>query len=282
MTRQIANDQTQALGNAKLDIQAIHRGLGTRVLARRIVYHESVGSTNDIAKQLAESDEPEGTLVIADEQTTGRGRMGHAWHAPARSSILMSLILRPALVPAQIGRVTMAVSLGECAGIDQVTGLTSQVKWPNDILLNGKKCAGILSEAGIVGDRVEYVVVGIGINVNFAVRSVEKIPRNATTIADELGRPVSREALVRSLVYEIERYYVRLREGEGLENEWKSRMITLGKQVRADAGHQVEEGIAEDVDQDGALLLRRADGSLTTLTAGEVTLSVAEAFSQGG
>ncbi len=256
-----------------LNVAAISQGLGTRVFARRIVYRESTNSTNDIAKQLAEAGEPEGTLVIADEQTAGRGRLGRKWIAPPRSSILMSLILRPTLLPPQTNRATMAVSLGACKGIEQVTGLTALVKWPNDILLNGKKCAGILSEAEIVEDQVEYVVVGLGVNANFSASSVEAMPLTATTIADELGHSVSREELTRSLVREIERYYFRLREGADLRSEWRSRMITLGKHVRADTGRQIEEGIAEDIDEDGALLLRRADGSLARLIAGEVTLS---------
>lgn len=258
--------------NKKLDVGTISKGLGTRLLARRIIYREATSSTNDIAKQLAESGEGEGTLVIADEQTAGRGRLGRTWVAPPSSSLLMSLILRPALAPNQIGRVTMAIALGACNGIEQIAALKSHVKWPNDILLNGKKYAGILSEAGIVDDRVEYVVAGLGMNVNFFAASAEGLPLNATTLADELGRSVSREALVRAIVWAIERYYTRLCDGEDLQNEWKSRMITLGRHVRADTGHQIEEGVAEDVDEDGALLLRRADGSLARLIAGEVTL----------
>ncbi len=269
----MTNGRLQTATGSGLKAAEISQGLGTRVIARRIVYRESTSSTNDVAKQLAQAGEPEGTLVIADEQTAGRGRLGRKWIAPPRSSILMSLILRPTLLPPQTNRATMAVSLGACKGIEQVTGLTALVKWPNDILLTGKKCAGILSEAEIVGDQVEYVVVGLGVNANFSASSVEAMPLTATTIADELGHSVSREELTRSLVREIERYYFRLREGAYLRSEWRSRMITQGKHVRADTGSQIEEGIAEDIDEDGALLLRRADGSLARLIAGEVTLS---------
>ncbi len=268
----MTNDRLRNTVGGKLDIIEIKRGLGTRVLGQRMVYHESVGSTNDIAKQLAEAGEAEGTLVITDEQTAGRGRLGRTWIAPARSSILMSLILRPALAPHQIARVTMAVSLGACDGIRDETGLDARIKWPNDILLKGKKCAGILSEAGTVGDQVEYVVVGLGVNVNFSIASAAGVPRGATTISDELGRAISRERLTQALVRETERYYTRLQAGEDLRTEWKSRMITLGKRVRAELGHEVEEGIAEDVDEDGALLLRRADESLARLIVGDVTL----------
>lgn len=257
----------------KLDVNALVAYLGNSVLGRRVVYYETIGSTNDIAKELAEAGEPEGTVIITDEQSAGRGRLRRTWIAPPRSSILMSMILRPKLAANQIGRITMAVSLGACDAIQRRTGLTPQIKWPNDVLLNGKKCAGILSEAGLVDDRVEYVVAGLGINVNFTAASVAGMPVNATTIADELGTSVSREDLASSVMQAIDRYYLRMNEAENLRSEWKAQMITLGKSIRADSGERVEQGVAEDVDDDGALLLRRADGSLARLIAGDVTLS---------
>jgi BirA family transcriptional regulator, biotin operon repressor / biotin---[acetyl-CoA-carboxylase] ligase len=267
------NDWSKKSCGDSLKLDEISRGLGTRLIARRIIYDESTKSTNDVAKQLAEAGEPEGTLVIADEQTAGRGRLGRTWIAPPRSSILMSLILRPALAPQQMSRVTMAVSLGACSGIEHLTGLVAQLKWPNDILLRGRKCAGILSEAKIEADRLEYIVTGLGMNANFSASGISGMPANATTLADELGRSVPREALVRSLAREIDRYYLRLLDGDDLRSEWKSRMLTLGKYVRADIGRQTHEGIAEDIDEDGSLLLRQADGSVVRLVAGDVTLA---------
>ncbi len=256
--------------------EAIIRDLNTRILGRRVVYYERVGSTNDIAKQLADAGEPEGTMVIADEQVAGRGRLGRSWIAPARSSILMSLILRPTLAPSQLPRVTMAVSIGACDAIRAETKLNAQIKWPNDILLNGKKCAGILAEVQTVDEQVAYVIVGLGLNVNFSAASVDGIPSNATTIADERGRAFPRVHLAQSLLREIERYYLRLRAGESLRAEWAARLATLHRHVRAHDDSRVEEGIAEDVDDDGALWLRRADGSLVRLIAGEVTFKGAQ------
>ena len=174
-----------------LSSETISRELGTRVVGRRVVCYERVGSTNDTAAQLADAGEAEGAVVIADEQTHGRGRIGRAWLAPAQSSILMSVLLRPdARACKQIG---MAVALGACDAIEQVTDLKPQLKWPNDILLNGKKCAGILVEAKTLGDEIEYAIVGMGVNVNFRAAEIEGIPRDATTIADELGAGVPRE-----------------------------------------------------------------------------------------
>ena len=259
--------------NDTISADAIRNGLLTRVLGQRIVYYEQVGSTNDAAKQLADTGEPEGTLVLADEQTAGRGRLARTWLAPPRSSILMSLILRPELMPSQAPRVTMAVALGACDAIQAETGLNAAIKWHNDILLNGKKCAGILAESGIVGDKLEYVIVGLGVNVNFAAASVAGIPRDATTIADELGKPFPRAQLAQSILRSFENYYLRLRAGENLRGEFANRLVTLRQSIRAQTPWGIEAGVAEDVDDDGALQLRRADGSLVRLVAGEVTLS---------
>lgn len=266
----------------------------TQTLGRRIVYYERIGSTNDAAKQLADAGEPEGAIVVADEQTAGRGRLGRVWLAPPRSSILMSMILRPHLAPAQAPRVTMAVALGACDGIRSQTGLAVQLKWPNDLLVRGKKVAGILAESGIVGDQLEYVVVGIGVNVNFDAASivissearilssnagdfsVAPLPRNdiptrdATTIADELGKAFPRARLTQALLRGIEKYYLRV--NEDLRAEYCNRLATLNQFVRAQTLDGIIEGVAESVNENGALVLRRADGSRIELLAGDVTL----------
>jgi BirA family transcriptional regulator, biotin operon repressor / biotin---[acetyl-CoA-carboxylase] ligase len=139
-------------------------------------------------------------------------------------------------------------------------------------LLNGKKCAGILSEAPMMDDHVEYVIVGLGMNVNFSAANIPGIPTNATTIADELGKSVSRESLVQAILRATENYYLQLKTGDDLRDAWKNRLATLGHQVHAQTSHGIEEGIAHDVDTDGALILRRADGTLVHLIAGDVTL----------
>ncbi|MBI5034051.1 MAG: biotin--[acetyl-CoA-carboxylase] ligase [Chloroflexi bacterium] len=293
--------------NDEISVDVIAEGLQTQLLGQRIVYYERIGSTNDVAKQLADAGEAEGTLVIADEQTAGRGRLKRTWIAPPRSSILMSLVLRPELAPAQATRVTMAVALGACDAIRAETNLNAQIKWPNDILIDGKKCAGILSESGIIGDKLEYVVPGLGVNVNFAISDIvtpalaggarvssERTKReisqhmveisrstrndiagikDATTIADELGKPFPRVQLVQAILRSIEKNYVRLRAGEDLRKEFANRLVTLRQKLNAQTPWGIEKGIAEDIDNDGALLLRRADGSLVRLVAGEVTLS---------
>ncbi len=280
----------------RLSADAIRHGLTTTIVGRQIRYYERAGSTNDIARGLAQAGEPEGTLVIADDQTAGRGRLGRTWVAPAGSSLLMSLVLRPRvavpggsstsdrvpLMPNQLARVTMAIALGACDAIQTATQLDARIKWPNDITVRGKKCAGILSEAESQEDKIEYVIVGLGMNVNFSARSVAAIPAEATTIADELGRPFPRVQLAQAILTAIDGYYVRLCEGANLRDEWAARLITLHQRVRALTPWGEETGIAEDVDPDGALLVRRDDGSLVQLVSADVTLSGSQQGTHGG
>ncbi len=253
-----------------LSPEILSRELGTRAVGRRVVYYARVGSTNDVAAQLADAGEAEGAVVIADEQTQGRGRMKRAWLAPAQSSILMSILFRP--VARAFKQIGMAVALGACDGVEQATSLKPQLKWPNDILLNRKKCAGILVEAKTLGEEIEYAIAGLGMNVNFRAADVAGMPRDATTIADELSKWVPRTPLVREILRAVDRYYARLGAGADLRGEWKTRLVNLGRRVRAWTASRLEEGIAEDVDGEGTLLLRRDDGSLARLIAGDVTL----------
>jgi BirA family biotin operon repressor/biotin-[acetyl-CoA-carboxylase] ligase len=258
--------------DAPLEAQHIAHDLGTQVLGKRILYLGRVGSTNDIARELAENGEPEGVVVIADEQVSGRGRQGRAWVAPARSSILLSLLLRPNVPPNRLSRVTMAAALGVCDAIARETSLHPVIKWPNDIQLNGRKCGGILAEVESADDELDYVIVGIGVNVNFSAASVPGIPSEATTIRDELGHPVPREPLVRAMLRAIEGYYLRTISGLDLREEWTTRLSTLKRYVKVQLATGQEEGWAEDVDSDGALLLRRSDGTVLRLMTGDVIL----------
>ena len=272
----MTKDECEMIRENQLSAEAITRGLNTRSIARRVLFYDQAVSTNDLARQLAETGEPEGTLVLADEQSAGRGRLGRSWIAPARSSILMSLILRPKLEPDQIARITMAVSLATCAGIRSTSGLEARIKWPNDILLKGRKCGGILAESSSTDGRVEYVIIGLGLNVNFTAAAIEGIPADATTLSDQAGREVKRVSLAQAILRAIEHYYLRMQAGDNLHQEWLARLVTLNQRVRAQTLEGVEEGLAEAVDPDGALLLRRKDGSLVRLLAGDVTLSTRE------
>ncbi len=258
----------------KLTAEAIRWGLPTKLIGRRVLAYSRLGSTNDEAKRLAEAGEPEGTLVIADEQTAGRGRLQRTWWAPPGTALLISLIFRPQLAPHQAQRLTMLCSLAICEAIVKTTGLAPAVKWPNDVLLRGRKVCGILTELGLEGQRLAYAVVGMGINVNVDFSGVGELARTATSLAQELGREVSRLELLRAILVGIEERYARLCAGESPHAEWAARLATLGQQVVVTTPNERMSGVAEGVDADGALLLRDDNGVLRRILAGDVTLQI--------
>jgi BirA family biotin operon repressor/biotin-[acetyl-CoA-carboxylase] ligase len=254
----------------RVTLESITNGLPTRFIGQRIIYHSSVTSTNDLAKHEAQRGAAEGTVVIADEQVAGKGRLKRVWLSP-RGSIALSVILYPdiALLPSLI----MVASLATAHSIEAVTGLKPQLKWPNDILISGRKVVGILIENSVRGKVVNYAVIGIGININLKTADYPGIPPSATSLSDELGRDVSRLDLVRSLLVEMEKLYLPLSAGESVYREWRDSLTTLGKKVHIKSGGVDYEGIAESVASDGSLMLRRPDGSLTKVVAGDITLS---------
>ena len=252
-----------------LSQEAISQNLGTRFIGQRILYYPSLTSTNDVARQEAQRGAAEGTVVVADEQTAGRGRLKRAWLSPV-GSIALSVFLRPDVV--QLPSLMMLASLAVVRSLEAVTGLKAQIKWPNDVLINGRKVCGILIESDVRGDTVNYVIVGIGVNVNLRVADFPEISPIATSLSGELGREVSRLSVIRRLLVEMEKLYSGLSAGGSLYEEWRSRLVTLGKRVRAATGDTVYEGIAESVDRDGSLRLRGPDGSLTRIVVGDVTL----------
>ncbi|MFC2041446.1 biotin--[acetyl-CoA-carboxylase] ligase [Chloroflexota bacterium] len=252
-----------------LSPDSITRDLETSFVGQRVIYCPSLTSTNEVAKQESQQGAAEGTVIVADEQTAGKGRLERVWLSP-RGSIAFSVVLYPSLpcLPSLI----MIASLAVVHGIGSVTGLKSQIKWPNDVLINGKKVCGILIESDVQGNRVNYTVIGIGVNINLRLADFPEIQSVATSLADEVGREVSRLSMVRCLLVEIERLYLASLAGGEVYEEWRDNLVTLGKRVRVKMKEAVSEGIAESVDRDGSLLLRGLDGSLTKIVAGDVTL----------
>jgi BirA family transcriptional regulator, biotin operon repressor / biotin---[acetyl-CoA-carboxylase] ligase len=251
--------------------EGIAENLGTRVLGRYIRWHETLPSTNDLAVSLAEIQVPEGTIVVAEEQTAGRGRHGRPWVSP-RGGIWLSVILRPHLPLALTPLIGLAASVAAARAIRTTTGLLARVKWPNDVLIDGRKIVGILADAG---PDAEWVVVGIGINAN--------VPREAlpagtgypiTSLEERLGRPVDRGILVRTLLRELERGYEELCVSGALATlrRWREMADTLGRVVRVETHGTVIEGVASDLDESGALLVRLRDGTVQRVLAGEITV----------
>ena len=252
-----------------LNPTAITKGLATRFIGQNVLYYPSVSSTNDIARQQALLKTPEGTAVIADRQTTGRGRLKRAWVSP-QGNIAVTIVLYPARK--NLTYLTMLAALAVLRSIEKTTGLKCQLKWPNDVLINNKKVCGILLESQAEADSVDYAIIGIGINVNMRLADYPEIAPIATSLADETGRAVSRTVLLRNLFMEMEKIYLRLQAGESILGEWRDKLVTLGKKIHVRSGDEVFTGTAESVADDGSLMLRCDDGKLLKFMAGDVTL----------
>lgn len=280
----------------RLDEGQIVEALTTRIFGRNLVFLSRTGSTNDVAKDLALQGAPEGTVVVADEQTAGRGRLGRRWLAPSGTCLLCSILFRPTLPPTQAMRLTMLCALAAADAIQRIAGLRVALKWPNDLIvecaslqvcksaspelpipnpqyLTWKKLAGILTETGAVGNGLEFAIVGIGINVNVAPEELPALAPDATSILAETGRGSDRATLLAAFLGRVEQRYEGLRAGINPQPEWAARLATLGQPVQAIMPDEILTGVAESVDEDGALLLRTPDGALHRLLAGDVTLA---------
>ncbi len=266
----------------KLSQEQIEAALATRVFGRNLAVLPRTGSTNDVAKELAAQGAPEGTVVVADEQTAGRGRMGRRWLAPPGTCLLCSILFHPDLPPTRAQRLTMLCALAMAGAVEETAGLRVWLKWPNDLIIesrisnpetrNWRKLGGILTETGVVGEQLDFVVVGIGVNVNVPPQTLPTLAPDATSILAEVGRPVDRIMLLAALLSGVERRYAALRAGESPHQEWAAWLATLGQPVKATTCEGVLTGVAESVDEDGALLLRTPDDVLHRLVAGDVTL----------
>ncbi len=279
-----------------LSAHAIRAALRTRLIGQTIYSWPAVNSTNDELKRLADEGAPEGTLAITDEQLAGRGRLERKWIAPAGSSLLMSLLFRPTfLAPTQVQQLTMICSLAAADAVVSVTGLRSALKWPNDLLLEGRKLAGILTELGFTharpapgraegspgeqATRLEWVVVGMGLNVNVDFASHElhqdwpELADTAISLSMALGQPVPRLPLLHNYLAGVEARYDALRAGVSPHQQWAARLVTLGQDVVVRTPEGVYQGMAEAVDETGALLLRQSDRQVRRILAGDVSLS---------
>jgi BirA family biotin operon repressor/biotin-[acetyl-CoA-carboxylase] ligase len=223
----------------------------------------------DAARDEALKGAKEGTVVIAGEQTGGRGRLKRAWLAP-EGNIALSVILRPEInsLPCLI----MIASLAVAQSIESVAGVKAGIKWPNDVLIGGKKVGGILIENEVRGNRVAFSIVGIGINIDLKAADYAEIAKTATNLKEASGKKDLRIKIIQAVLTEFERLYLSLPENKPIYEAWRDKLVTLGKKVKAQSGNQVIEGIVEAVDEVGALMIKGEDGRLTRVVAGEVTL----------
>jgi BirA family biotin operon repressor/biotin-[acetyl-CoA-carboxylase] ligase len=248
---------------------AIKRKLQTELIGKKVIVFPSLPSTNDIAKGEARKGAREGTVILAEEQTAGRGRLKRAWLSP-KGSIALSIILHP--TPTQLPSLIMVASLAVAHCIEKVADLKTQIKWPNDVLINGKKVCGILVESDVRGSAVDYAVIGVGLNVNLKTADFPDIAATATSLSQELGKELSLPEVIRCLLEVVENLYLTLPEGDSVFREWRNRLVTLGQEVEVSSGQTVHKGVAESVASDGSLFLRQPDGNLLKIVAGDVSL----------
>ena len=251
---------------------------GGAVIGREIRWYETLPSTNELARRLAEQGVPEGTVVVAERQTAGRGRLGRSWTSPA-GGIWLSVVLRPALAVEQFPLIGLAACDATARAIEETTGLRPRLKWPNDVLVEGRKVAGLLLEAGPAsGADPAWLVLGIGLNANVGPEALPDRPSYpATTLQAALGRAVDRGGLLRALLRALDGDYRELSRGgeAAVLGRWRARSETLGRYVRVATAAATVEGLAVDVDASGALLVRTDDGTERRTVAGEVTREVA-------
>lgn len=258
-----------------LDVE-IQSGLRTQSFGRTLQCFNVIDSTMDAAHRLAKAGAAEGTAVFADTQRAGRGRLGRTWVSPPGQGIYGSLILRPTLPLSALSTITLTMAIGIAQALEAETGLPIKIKWPNDLWLHEAKLGGILTELQAEPDRLQYVIVGFGLNVNGAPAD---LPSGAISLAQALGRPVHRMPLIRRLLASLERVYVQLlREGfTTLQPEWRARSTVLGHRIRLTSQPRSPEqppreleGQAVDIDDTGALVVRCDNGLHERLTAGDV------------
>lgn len=248
--------------------------LQTKEFGQTIYYYKEIDSTNTKAKLLAaDSNIPHGTLVLADQQTSGRGRRGRGWESPAGTGIWMSLILRPQIAPQHASMLTLVAAMALQKAIEQVTGLDAKIKWPNDIIIQNKKVCGILTEMSSELDYIHYVIVGIGINVNVETFP-EEINRIATSLKIGTGKTVCRAELIASVLERFEEYYNDFLTNENLKDlvgEYNQMLIHKDKEVRILQGNEEKVVIARGINQWGELIVEK-DGEETTILSGEISV----------
>ncbi|MBP2662521.1 MAG: birA [Firmicutes bacterium] len=246
--------------------------LTSTILGQEIHYFSEVDSTNTEAKKLAANGCPEGTIVVAEAQSTGRGRLSRGWFSPFGQGIWLSVVLRPPFGPMDAAKCTLMAAVGVNRAINAVTGIGCGIKWPNDILWNNRKVVGILTEMSAEMDVINYVVIGMGINV-----SIEEFPdefaASAVSLSVAAGRSISRVKLLTTILAELENAYILVKKSgfAPVLAAWRQESITLGQQVKVQGFERSFTGLAVDIDADGALLVKTSQG-VERVVAGDVSI----------
>lgn len=243
-------------------------------MGKNLVYYDETDSTNTRAKALADQGAASGTLVVADCQVAGKGRRGRSWVSPRFTDIYMTVILKPQIPPFCASMLTLTAAMAVSEGIKEVTGIETKIKWPNDIVCDGKKVCGILTEMSAELDCIHYVVVGIGINVNSS-EIAEEIKETATSLRIASGGPVGRSALIAAVIRAFESYYQKFLEREDLSllmDEYNEKLVNCGREVKVLAPSGDYTGISKGIDKSGELLVELEDGTVQSVVSGEVSV----------
>lgn len=258
-----------------LSYEEISEYLNTQHIGREIFYFDSIDSTNVKAKELANNEKTHGVVVIAEEQTNGRGRLGRSWSSPNRKGIWMSIILKPQIEPQDAVKITQVVAAAVWKALVQIE-VRTQIKWPNDIVLNGKKVCGILTEMNGELNRLNYLVVGIGINANANINEFpEEIRNTATSLKAETGHEIERKKLVALILNNFEELYNKLLEDRSIEEAMKickENSALIGKDVRLIIRGEEKEAKAIDISEEGELIIQDKSGDISKIISGEVSV----------
>ena len=259
-----------------LSAEEISTALSTKILGSTIKYFTSTDSTNNQAKKLAMQGATDGTIVISEEQLGGRGRLSRMFFSPKYKGIWFSVILRPKFLPQEAPKCTLLAAVAIAKAIDEATGIKVGIKWPNDILYNGKKIVGILTEMNAEMDCVNYIVIGMGINVNITSDEMpDDIKETATSLNQIAKKDISRLKLLTSILNNLEELYLAVQERgfAPIFDEWRKYSITLNQHIKVIGVNDSEtfEGVAVDIDNDGALLVK-TNGQIKRVLAGDVSI----------
>ncbi len=252
--------------------EELQSGLQTKILGRRLFVFDEIDSTNSCAKALADTGMEDGTVVIADHQNAGRGRLGRAWLADPGSSLLFSIILRPRIAQAHIGLLPLFAAAGVAMAVEDATAKKVECKWPNDLVLSGRKFCGILLESLIADESLDYAVVGIGLNVNQKAFQAE-LKKSATSLLNETGKEHDRRHLFQQILKSLDMIYggVRKDDFSASLQAWNERARMFGQSVTLTQGDQAFTGIARQIADDGGLVIETPAGK-QTFYAGDVTM----------
>lgn len=260
----------------------IREGLKTELIGSHIDFLEQVDSTNLHAKRTAEQGFIDGTVIIADEQLKGKGRLGRTWTSPKGKGIWMSIMLKPCINPSQAAKVTLLTACAVNKTIFETCGIDAKIKWPNDIVCNGKKLCGILTEMSAELDEIHYLIVGIGINVNLEKEDLpEELHSTATSIRIEKGANVSRKDLVKSILYNFEVYYKEFLQTESIRTfiaEYREKSAVIDREVNIISSSAKLKGKVLDISEEGQLIVKLEDGTIKEIISGEVSIRALEGY----